>query len=77
MKIGTVEVETELKKRLDAIMVLKVEHDMMSLYGVEDCENDDDYKIACATLSAFNEMARAMIREIGREQDDEEDKDDE
>ena len=64
-------------KVLTAETVLKVEHDMMSLYGVEDCENDDDYKIACATLSAFNEMARAMIQEIARERDDEEDKGDE
>lgn len=59
-------------KVLTAETVLKVEHDMMSLYGVEDCENDDDYKIACATLSAFNEMARAMIREMESEQDEQE-----
>ena len=48
--------------------IYKIEHDLMSLYDVGECENDDDYKIVCATMSAFNEMANTIIREIERDE---------
>ena len=44
--------------------IYKIEHDMLCAYSVYDCENDDDYKIMCASMSAINEMASAILREI-------------
>lgn len=44
--------------------IYKIEHDMLCAYNVYDCESDDDYKIMCASMSAINEMASAMLREI-------------
>ena len=35
-------------------------------------EKDDDYKIMCASMSAINEMASAMLREIKDEDEDNE-----
>lgn len=44
--------------------IYKIEHDMLCAYSVYDCENEDDYKIMCASMSAINEMASAILREI-------------
>lgn len=52
--------------------IYKIEHDMLCAYSVYDCEKDDDYKIMCASMSAINEMASAMLREIKDEDEDNE-----
>ena len=44
--------------------IYKIEHDMLCAYNVYDCESDDDYKIMCASMSAINEMASAILRLI-------------
>lgn len=52
--------------------IYKIEHDMLCAYSVYDCESDDDYKIMCASMSVINEMASTMIREIERDEKEQE-----